>query len=171
MYSSILVVDDNQSILTALKICLAGTFENIITLSHPDKMLQLMEQELPDAVLLDMNFSLGVNSGQEGLTWLRAVSKKHPDIPIILMTAYADVQLAVKGMKMGAADFITKPWNNDELIRVIKDAIERSNDIATLEDIESEHVRRIVDKCKGNITEAAKLLGITRQTLYTRLKR
>ena len=170
-YGTILVIDDNPSILTALKICLGETFERILTLPRPDTTPTLLQQEQVDIILLDMNFSLGVNSGQEGLMWLRTFRRLHSNIPVVLVTAFADIHLAVKGLKSGAADFVTKPWDNDELIRVLKDAIDRNTQVETLESIETKHIQRVVDKCHGNISRAAELLGITRQTLYAKLKR
>lgn len=170
-YGTILVIDDNPSILTALKICLGGTFEKILTLPCPDTAPALLQQEPVDIILLDMNFSLGVNSGQEGLLWLRTLRRLHANIPVVLITAYADIQLAIKGLKTGAADFVTKPWDNDELIRTLKDAIDRSQEVETLERIETTHIHKVVDQCHGNISRAAELLGITRQTLYAKLKR
>ena len=115
-YGTILVVDDNPAILTAAEICLEGVFERVITLSTPEKILPTLQQEEVDVVLLDMNFTLGVNSGQEGLMWLRTIHRQHEDIPVVLATAYADVKLAVKGLKSGAVDFVTKPWDNYELM-------------------------------------------------------
>ena len=98
-YNTLVVVDDNPAILTALKICLAAEFERIVTLTSPDTLVAtLAKEEAVDAVLLDMNFSLGVNTGQDGLFWLRTIKKLHPNTPVILITAYADVQLAVKGL-------------------------------------------------------------------------
>lgn len=170
-YGTILIVDDNPGILTALKICLSGVFDNIITLSTPDNILPTLQQEQINIVLLDMNFSLGVNSGQDGLLWLRTIKKYHPDIPVVLITAYADVQLAVRGLKTGAADFVTKPWDNDELIRVLKDAVDNSDMVVPLDQLETEHIRKVVDKCHGNMSKAAELLGITRQTLYNKVKK
>lgn len=170
-YDTILVVDDNKSILTALKICLDGVFNRILVLSSPDEVLSTLQQESVDVILLDMNFSLGMNSGQEGLMWLQAIHRRHPDTPIVLMTAYADVKLAVKGLKAGAADFITKPWDNNELVRILKDAVDSNNEVTPLEKIEHEHVRKVVDRCHGNISRAAELLGITRQTLYAKIKK
>lgn len=169
-YGTILVVDDNPAILTALRICLANVFKHILTLPHPDGVLTILQQERVDVILLDMNFAIGMNSGQEGLMWLRSIHRLHADIPVVLATAFADVKLAVRGLKSGAADFITKPWDNDELIRTLKDAIDNNSSIATLESVETEHVRKVVDKCHGNISKAAELLGITRQTLYAKLK-
>ena len=165
-YGKILIVDDNPAILTALKICLAKIFEQIITLTEPENILITLRQEHVDVILLDMNFSNGVNSGQDGMIWLSAIKRRHPDIPVVLITAYADVKLAVRGLKNGAADFVTKPWDNDELIHVLKDAIDKSKEVAPLYEIEREHIKKVVDKCHGNMSKAADMLGITRQTLY-----
>ena len=170
-FGTILIVDDNASILTAMRYLLDGIFERIITLAQPDEILKTMAQEEIDIVLLDMNFTLGVNSGQEGLFWLRTIRKQHPQTPVVLLTAYADVSLAVRGLKSGAADFITKPWDNDELVRKLKDVLEKQNEIVTLDEVEKDHIRRTIDHCHGNLTQAAELLGITRQTLYNKLKR
>ena len=168
-YGTILVVDDNPAILTTLEICLDGVFSRILTLTKPDNMLGMLKQEQIDVILLDMNFSLGINSGQEGILWVNAIHRRYPNIPIVLMTAYADVRLAVRGLKSGAADFVTKPWDNHELIRVLKDAIDTSTEVVPLEKMEEEHVRKVVDKCHGNISRAAELLEISRQRLYKKL--
>jgi len=165
------VVDDNSSILTAMRYLLEGTFERVLTMDQPDDILKAMAQEEIDIVLLDMNFTLGVNSGQEGLFWLRTIRKQHPQTPVVLLTAYADVSLAVRGLKSGAADFITKPWDNDELIRKLKDVLDMQQEIVSLDEVEKEHIRRTLDRCHGNLTQAAELLGITRQTLYNKMKR
>ena len=156
-YGTLLVIDDNPSILTALKICLGNTFERILTLPRPDTAPTLLQQEQVDLILLDMNFSLGVNSGQDGLLWLRTFRRLHAHIPVVLITAFAD--------------FVTKPWDNDELIRVLKDAIDNNTEVTTLENFENDYIRKVVDKCHGNISRAAEMLGITRQTLYAKLKR
>ena len=170
-YGTILVVDDNTSVFTTLEICLDGVFDRFLTLTDPKNILLTLEQEEVDVILLDMNFSLGVNNGQEGLLWVHAIHRRHPDVPIVLMTAYADVKLAVKGLKSGAVDFITKPWDNHELIRVLKDAIDSNTEVLPLEKMEEEHVRKVVDKCHGNISKAAELLEISRQRLYKKLKK
>lgn len=166
---TLLVVDDNTSIFTTLEICLDGVFDRILTLTRPENILTTLGQESVDVILLDMNFTLGVNNGQEGLLWVQAIHRRHPNIPIVLMTAYADVKLAVRGLKSGAVDFITKPWDNHELIRVLKDAIDNSTEVIPLEKVEVEHVRKVVDKCHGNISKAAELLEISRQRLYKKL--
>lgn len=186
MYGTILAVDDNHEILTALKICLRSTFRRVLTLDSPERILTVMQQEAVDVVLLDMNFVAPVtgsspsatgsvtyapDTGREGLLWLVAIRKRHPNIPVVLITAYADVHLAVKALKGGAADFITKPWDNDELLRKLKDAIDATADVTPLDEVEAQHIRRAVDQCHGNISRAAEMLGITRQTLYAKMRR
>ena len=170
-YGTLLVVDDNPAIFTTLEICLERVFGKIVTLTTPDAILATLEQEKVDVILLDMNFSLGINNGQEGLIWVQAIHRRHPNIPIVVMTAYADVKLAVKGLKSGAVDFVTKPWDNHELIRVLKDAVDEATEVIPLEKMEEEHVRKVVDKCHGNISKAAELLEISRQRLYKKLKK
>lgn len=166
-----MVVDDNPAILTALRICLDSTFERVITLASPDSLPATLQQEKASIVLMDMNFTLGMNTGQEGLTWLRTLRHLHPQLPVVLITAYADVQLVVKCLKAGASDFVTKPWDNDELLRTLKDAVDKGQEIQSLDELERNHVKRVVDHCHGNISRAAELLGITRQTLYAKLHR
>ena len=171
-YNTIIIVDDNPAVLTALKICLAAEFSRIVTMQSPDALITTLANEKDvDVVLLDMNFSLGVNTGQDGLFWLRTIKKFHPDTPVVLITAYADVQLAVKGLKSGAADFVTKPWDNSELIQKLHDAIGNSQEVKPLDEIEQQHVSKAVERCHGNVSRAAELLGITRQTLYKKMKK
>ena len=170
-YGTILIVDDNAANLTGMRYLLDATFEQVLTTTKPDDILKLMSQQPIDLVVLDMNFTLGVNNGNEGLFWLRTIRKQHPQTPVVLLTAYADVNLAVKGLKNGAADFITKPWDNDELVHKLKDVLDMQSEIVSLDEIEKEHIRRTIDRCHGNLTQAAELLGITRQTLYNKMKR
>lgn len=170
-YGTILIVDDNTAVLTALRYCLEPAFQNIITLERPDAILKTLAQEDVSLVLLDMNFTLGVNSGQEGLMWLRTIRKHHPQLPVVLLTAYADINLAVRGLKSGASDFLVKPWDNDELVRKLRDVLDMQAEIVTLDEMEAEHIRRAIDHCHGNLSRAAELLGITRQTLYNKMKR
>ncbi|MBL1488559.1 response regulator, partial [Klebsiella pneumoniae] len=89
---------------------LADTFDRVVKLNRPEDLLRTMAQEHIDIVLLDMNFSLGTNSGREGLHWLQVLRQAHPDVPVVMLTAYGDVPLAVRALKSDAADFITKPW-------------------------------------------------------------
>ena len=143
----------------------------MVALSDPAKILSVMERENISVVLLDMNFTLGMNTGHDGLLWLRTIRKKFPHIPVVLLTAYGDIGLAVKGMKEGAADFVTKPWDNNKLLGILREAVERSRKVAPLDEVTMDYVHKVVERCDGNISEAAKLLGITRQTLYAKIKR
>lgn len=170
-YGKLLAVDDNPAILTALRLCLGGAFESVVALSDPAKILSVMERENISVVLLDMNFTLGMNTGHDGLLWLRTIRKKFPHIPVVLLTAYGEIGLAVKGMKEGAADFVTKPWDNNKLLGILREAVERSRKVASLDEVTMDYVHKVVERCDGNISEAAKLLGITRQTLYAKIKR
>ncbi len=119
---TILVVDDNKGILTAVRMLLGTCFEKVITLSTPDKIKSTLCDENVDVVLLDMNFSAGINSGNEGLFWLSEIKKAHPSIQVVLFTAYADIDLAVRGIKEGAADFVVKPWDNAKLLETLQAA-------------------------------------------------
>ncbi|MGN0218079.1 MAG: response regulator, partial [Bacteroidaceae bacterium] len=84
-YGKLLAVDDNPAILTALRLCLGGAFEGVVALSDPAKILSVMERENISVVLLDMNFTLGMNTGHDGLLWLRTIRKKFPHIPVVLL--------------------------------------------------------------------------------------
>lgn len=120
---TILIVDDNKSVLTSLELLLEDEFEKVETASNPNSILSVLDSRAVDLVLLDMNFSAGVNTGNEGLFWLRRIQEIVPGLPVIMLTAYGDVELAVKALKSGAADFVLKPWDNDNLIEKIRTAL------------------------------------------------
>lgn len=119
---TILIVDDNKSVLTSLEMLLECEFEHIETATNPNQILTLLDTKRIDLVILDMNFSAGVNTGNEGLFWLRRIHEIVPDMPVIMLTAYGDVELAVKALKNGAVDFILKPWDNDILLEKVQTA-------------------------------------------------
>lgn len=116
---TIIVVDDNKGVLSAVKLLLKNHFENIVTLPSPITLLATLREENAQAVLLDMNFSSGLNTGNEGLYWLHEIKKAQPSLPVVLFTAYADIDLAVRGIKEGATDFIVKPWDNSRLVETL----------------------------------------------------
>lgn len=119
---TILVVDDNKGILAAVQMLLGTCFEKVITLATPNRIKNTLHDEKIDIVLLDMNFSAGINNGNEGLFWLSEIKKEHPALPVVLFTAYADIELAVRGIKEGAADFVVKPWENAKLLGTLQKA-------------------------------------------------
>ena len=123
---TILIVDDNRNILTTVRMLLDSIFANIITIANPNSIPAKLREEHPDVVLLDMNFSSGINSGNEGLYWLREIKSLSPKTEVVLFTAYADIQLAVTGIKEGAADFIVKPFDNGKMISTLTEARDKN---------------------------------------------
>ena len=124
---TIIIVDDNIGVLSALKLLLKNHFENIIALPSPVTLLSAIRQENPDVVLLDMNFTDALNSGNEGLYWLHEIKRTNLSLPVVLFTAYADIDLAVRGIKEGATDFVVKPWDNTKLTETLLNACNRSD--------------------------------------------
>lgn len=118
----ILVVDDNSGIRAALKLLLPMHFAEVELIPSPKELVSRLADFRPDVVLLDMNFHTDINTGNEGLYWLSEIRSRRPDIEVVLFTAYADIQLAVEGMKRGAFDFIVKPWENEKLVETLKAA-------------------------------------------------
>ena len=123
---TILIVDDNRNILTTVRMLLEPIFDGIITIANPNSIPAKLREEHPDVVLLDMNFSSGINSGNEGLYWLKEIKSLSPKTEVVLFTAYADIQLAVTGIKEGAADFIVKPFENEKMIRTLMEARDKN---------------------------------------------
>ncbi|CAG2534229.1 MAG: sigma-54 dependent transcriptional regulator [Maribacter dokdonensis] len=122
--AKILVIDDTKSVLSALEILLQFEYKSVQTISNPNLLSSFPNLKEIDIILLDMNFSAGVNTGNEGLYWLREIKKKAPHISVIMMTAYGAVELAVEAIKEGATDFVLKPWNNERLLTTVKSAYE-----------------------------------------------
>lgn len=116
---TILVVDDNKAVLNALEMLLAGVFREVITLRTPNQIEAILESGRVDVVLLDMNFSAGINTGNEGLYWLSRIKEYAAEIPVVLFAAYADIDLAVRAVKEGATDFVVKPWDNAKLVATL----------------------------------------------------
>lgn len=123
--SHILVVDDNAGIRAALKILLPTRFTDVELIASPKALISTMQSFKPDVVLLDMNFETDINTGNEGLFWLSELKKHFPGVEVVLFTAYADIALAVEGMKRGAFDFVVKPWDNTKLLAILESALEK----------------------------------------------
>ena len=121
---NILIVDDNKSILSTLEILLSPEFKKVTLLSNPNQIPAELRETDYNLVVLDMNFSAGVNTGNEGIYWLERIKETNPDISVVMITAYGDIDLAVKALKSGAADFILKPWDNEKLLATLKLAIQ-----------------------------------------------
>ena len=119
---TILIVDDNKSVLASLELLLENEFSTVRTAANPNQITTLLTTTSIDIVILDMNFSAGINNGNEGLYWLKHIHEIRPTLPVVMLTAYGDVELAVKALKNGAADFLLKPWDNRTLVQKIKEA-------------------------------------------------
>lgn len=187
----ILIIDDNPAVRATLKIVLGNEFGEVVAAGDPRLIPALLGSGTLDAVVLDMNFDSSRLDGSDGLFWLERIKAAGDAPAVLLITAFGDVPLAVEAMKLGAEDFITKPWDNDILIEKLHKAIEknrqaksaaRSVDNAreierrdsirsrmTLSELKLEHIRHVIGQCGGNLSAAAGQLGINRQTLYNML--
>lgn len=124
--SSILIIDDQEDILFASKMLLKKHFENIFTLNNPKNVVELLAKNVIDVVLLDMNYRIGFEDGREGLYLLKEIKTLSPRTVVILMTAFGKVETAVEGLKSGAFDYILKPWENEKLLSVVKQGVDKS---------------------------------------------
>jgi len=189
----ILIADDNSAVRTSLKVVMSGIANDIVSVDDPRHIPSILKAGDVDAVLLDMNFNATSLDGKEGLFWLSKIKDDPTPPAVVVITAFGDVQLAVEAMKEGAEDFVSKPWDNTELIEKLLKAIQKNREKLqkaqllskashlvekenhrrhlNLEQIKFEHAQEMVDNCGGNLSAAAKQLGINRQTLYNILKR
>ena len=190
--AKILVIDDNTAVLSTLKIVLKSVFRTVVAVSDPQLIPALISAGDVDAVLLDMNFGSDKLDGQDGLFWLdRIMSRSGLDNPpaVVMITAFGDVGLAVTSLKKGALDFIQKPWDNNDLIRKLQEAIAKRDALyaekqknpaaaeaaaeeapSSLDEMEKLTIQRVLESSGRNLTTAAEKLGISRQTLYNKMK-
>jgi DNA-binding NtrC family response regulator len=146
MNGNILIVDDNSSVLIALEMLLQNDFDTVLTLKNPNSLISVIEQNNIDVVLLDMNFTAGINSGNEGLFWLKQIQKIDSAISVVMITAYGDIELAVTAVKQGAFDFILKPWDNNKLKTTLNAALKLRKS-----KIEAEHYRSTANTLKKEL--------------------
>ncbi|MDM1352797.1 MAG: sigma-54 dependent transcriptional regulator [Myroides sp.] len=132
--ATILVLDDNSEVLIAAKMLLKRHFENILTNNNPKKLAEILSQQEVDVIILDMNFRVGFEDGKEGIFWFKEIKKISPNTQIILMTSYGNVETAVEGIKLGAVDYILKPWNNESLIETVKGVVKQLRKKETVAD-------------------------------------
>lgn len=171
--ATILIIDDNKSVLSALEILLQFEYKNVRSISNPNQISSYPNLKDVDIILLDMNFSAGVNTGNEGLFWLKEIKKKAPDTSIIMMTAYGAVDLAVTALKNGATDFILKPWNNEKLLVTIKSvySLQKSKAEINLLKRQENNLKQLINQKKnliiGNSKALNKVLNLTRKVAKT----
>jgi two-component system response regulator HydG len=119
----ILMIDDDEDVLLAAKMLLKKTGHQVIIEKNPNKIPFLLNNDTYDVILLDMNFSKDTTSGKEGFEWLKQIKERDPNAVVIMITAFGDVEMAVRALKEGATDFILKPWQNEKLVATISTAI------------------------------------------------
>lgn len=186
---NILLVDDNPHILSSLPPLLSGHFGEVRALDNPHKLLPALVQANYDLILLDMNFTAGATDGREGFAYLMQILKHDPKAFVVLMTGSEGVEMAVRGVAEGAADFILKPWNTQKLLanlkllirlRTLEEQLQKQNklfeknkknDSLNLQHAEKRCIETAIYAYKGNMSHAAKQLGITRATLYAKMKK
>jgi DNA-binding NtrC family response regulator len=162
-HGNILIVDDNKSILSALEILLAPVFGEITSVTSPDKILPELKKKDYDIIILDMNFRAGVNTGNEGIFWLNRIRETNPDISVVMITAYGDINTAVRALKEGASDFVLKPWDNEKLIATLKMALQLSlskKEVKVLKEREHELKKQISRDQKTIIGSSSKLMKV-----------
>lgn len=187
----ILIIDDNNAVLSTLRLVLKSAFRTVAAVSDPQLIPALISAGNIDVVLLDMNFSINRLDGQDGLFWLdRIINRSGLENPpaVVMITAFADVNLAVQTLKNGASDFVQKPWDNNDLIRKLTEAIKNRNlsiekknmpqengsssqQQLTLDEMERVSIQQALNSSGHNLTVVAEVLGISRQTLYNKMKR
>ncbi|MCZ6871482.1 MAG: sigma-54 dependent transcriptional regulator [Gammaproteobacteria bacterium] len=144
---TVLVVDDDPDVLTAARLLLKQRFE-VITLEDPSKIFPCLEAEAVDVCLLDMNFAIGTNTGEEGLNLMKSIRARDPSSVVVLMTAFGDLNTAVTAIKEGAADFILKPWQNEKLLATLNMAVELARSRSTVDALKSRQ-QAFVDRGPG----------------------
>jgi len=171
--AKVLVIDDNKSVLSALEILLQFEYKSVQTLFNPNQISSFPKLVDIDIILLDMNFSAGVNTGNEGLFWLKEIKKRSPYTSVIMMTAYGAVDLAVRALKEGASDFVLKPWNNERLLATVKSAYElrqSKQEINKLKKKEN-HLKQVINEDKnyiiGNSKALTAVLNLVRKVAKT----
>jgi two-component system response regulator HydG len=160
----ILIVDDNEEILIALKLFLLNHFEVVDTQKNPNTIPDTIQRQSYDVIILDMNFSAGVNTGNEGIYWMKKILKNDPLAIILFITAYGDIEMAVNAIKEGATDFVQKPWDDEKLLATILTAarLRKSNlEIKKLRNKQihlSENIDKSFRMFIGNSPEMQKVL-------------
>src|SRR6187549_1227849 len=125
--ASILVIDDDVDVLTAVRLLLKPEVKEIVTEKNPENLRSLLAKQDFDVILLDMNFNSSINTGNEGIFWLKKIREFRSNAAVIMITAYGDIDLAIRSLKEGAYDFIVKPWHNEKLLAVIKEALKEKD--------------------------------------------
>ncbi len=130
-HASILVLDDDKDVLTAIELLLKKEVKKVVTEKNPENLISILKKNCFDLILLDMNFNASINTGNEGIFWLKRIKEEKIPVDVIMITAYADIDLAIRSLKEGASDFVVKPWNNQKLIESIEEVLKKKDEEVT----------------------------------------
>jgi len=195
----ILVADDQRDVIEAVRLLLSGHGQTVIGAGSPVDALTAAKTQAPDAALIDLNYEKGRTNGEQGLDLVSALRRQSPAMPIVVMTAWSSIDLALEAMRRGARDFIEKPWDESRLVTILRSQAELGRALRRVAELERElrelqaasHgapdgtpiaamrllevegllVRRAMDRHQGNVSRAARTLGLSRSALYRRLDR
>lgn len=173
----ILIVDDEQAVRLSIGLALRKARMDFEAVGTEAEAMAAVRDPKIRAVVLDMNLRLST-TGEQGIEMLRKIKVLRPELPVIMLTAWGTIPLAVTSMGYGAADFMTKPWSNEDLVRKLRRVLAESDaaqaseaPVETLDALERRAVEEALDRCGGNLSTAAQQLGITRQALYRRMQK
>jgi two-component system, response regulator RegA len=180
--ASILLLDDDPDVGLAAQLLLQRRVAPVTCLRRPAELMAALDQRRPDLLLLDLNFGPGRTDGAQGLRLLEEVQARAQPPVVVVMTAFADIALAVQALRRGAYDFVTKPWDNAKLVATCHDALQRAQPatppdappvpaqaVRSLAAQERAAVLAAMSQAEGNLSAAARLLGLSRAALYRRL--
>jgi two-component system NtrC family response regulator len=168
----ILIVDDDIAIRQSIGLMLRQAKFDFEAVSNEADCLAAVRAGNVQLVILDMNLTL-TTTGEQGIAILRKIKILAPEVPVILISAWGTIPLAVEGMNYGAADFVTKPWNNRDFLAKIRKTLDASKPqkLKTLDEVEREAILDALKQSNGNLTQVAAALGVTRQALYRRMEK
>jgi two-component system NtrC family response regulator len=168
----ILVVDDDIAVRQSIGLMLRQAKYDFVAVSNERDCFDAVRAGGVDMVILDMNLTL-TTTGEQGIEILRKLKVLVPDLPVILISAWGTIPLAVSGMNYGAFDFVTKPWSNRDFVAKIKKALDAAKPqrVKTLDEVEREAILDALKQSDGNLSQVAAALGITRQALYRRMEK
>lgn len=172
----ILIIDDDRAIRLSIGLMLKQAGMDYEAVSTEEEALTMVRRRDIELVILDMNLTCST-TGRQGIDMLRGIRILAPEVPVIMLSAWATVPLAVEGMSHGAADFVTKPWSNRDFMAKIRSALSAAAQAAeekrvdTLDNTERAAIVKALREADGNLSTAAQLLGITRQSLYRRIEK
>ncbi len=165
--ASLLIVDDDPEIIRSLRLFLSRFFTAIEAAQDPGEINSMLQEHDIHVVLLDMNFSRGMRSGEEGLRWLKHIRETSPQTEVVMITAYGDLELAIRTIKEGAHDFILKPWTNDKLLSTVKAAVRQNKSNRALVELktaqkqllgEQRHSRKMIRSCSEAVNRMYELV-------------